>query len=75
MKNSLNIFSLLYIILWAALFAVEIVAATTSFRAFDTMSENWWWIQGKYPWTASIGMTVVLGVLWYHLVLSKGVVK
>jgi len=70
----MNIFSKLYIGLWLGLIAVEIIGATTSYVPLDTMSENYWYLQEKFPPLAlitSIGMLV----LWYHLVLSKGVVK
>jgi FtsH-binding integral membrane protein len=70
----MNIFSKIYIGLWLALVAVEIFAATTSYTPLDTMSENYWYLQGKFPPLAVI-TTIGMLVLWYHLVLSKGVIK
>ena len=70
----MNIFSKLYIGLWLGLITVEIIGATTSYVPLDTMSENYWYLQEKFPplaFITSIGMLV----LWYHLVLSKGVIK
>lgn len=71
----MNIFSKIYIVLWVALIAVEVFAATTSYTPLDTMSENWWWIQAKAPVIARVVMTVGLLVLWVHLVVRPGHIK
>jgi hypothetical protein len=70
----MNTFSKIYIVLWVALIVVEIIAATTSYVPMDTLSENYWWLQGKSPVLVRIILTVGLLVLWWHLV-NKGAIK
>lgn len=71
----MNWFGRLYLILWIALIVVEIVAATTSYVAMDTMSEQYWWLQDKSPWLMRILLTGGMLALWVHLVLKPGAVK
>lgn len=70
----MNTFSKLYIILWSALIAVEIIGATTSYVPLDTLSENWWWLQDKSPILMRIILSAGMLVLWWHLV-GKGTIK
>jgi hypothetical protein len=71
----MNIFSKLYLILWIALIAVEIVGATTAYFPLDTMSEEFWAFQTKFPNLAPMLMTAGLAILWVHLVLRPGEIK
>jgi hypothetical protein len=70
----MNVFSRLYLIFWIGLIVVEIVAATTSYVPMDTLSENYWWLQGKSPGLVRIILTVGMLVLWWHLV-NKGQIR
>jgi hypothetical protein len=71
----MNIFSKLYLVLWAALIVVEIIAATTSYVPLDTMSENYWYIQNRSPMLVRAILTIGLVVLWVHLALKPGTIK
>ena len=70
----MNTFSKLYLVFWAALIIVEIVAANTSYVPMDTMSEHYWKAQEWSPWFMRTILTIGLLILWWHLV-NKGAVK
>jgi len=71
----MNIFGKLYLILWIALIAVEIVGATTGYKVTDTMSEYVWAFEAKFPILAPTLISVGMFVLWAHLVWFKGKIQ
>lgn len=71
----MNWFSRIYLVCFIVLIGTEVAAAISSFTRLDTMSEHFWLFREHYPRTAFVAASVGLAVLWYHLVLSKGVVK
>jgi len=72
MNNKWNIFSLLYIIVWAVLLTIELLGVFTHYRPIDTMSQWVWLWREKMPWTSLVVITLFLGWLWWHFNIYKG---
>jgi len=72
MYNRWNIFTVLYLALWAVLLTVELLGVFTHYRPIDTMSQFVWWWRDLMPVISRVVITLGLCWLWYHFCIYQG---